>query len=115
MERKEIIQDYKELLNKVRYLSAKMFEGGYYVPDNEIYIALSQLEYYLQSTCEQEIKYYVLARSENGAWLPLYLSEHLVTFNNKIKGYTINQIREFLGDYDILVKANIIKLKEVDE
>lgn len=115
MERKEMLKDYKELLSKVRRVSAKMFKTGYYVPDGELYSALTQLDYYLDSTCKEEIKYYVLARSENGVWLPLYLTNHLVTFSNVIKGYTLNQIKEYLGDYDTLLKAGIIKLQEVDK
>lgn len=113
MKRKEMLQDYKELLKKVRLVSAKMFKTGYYLPDSELYSVLTQLSYYLEATCNQEIEYYVLARNEQGDWLPLYLTEHLVTFNDKTKGYTLSQIKKYLRDYEILLKANIIKLEEV--
>lgn len=115
MQRKEMLQDYQDLLSEVRYVSAKMFKTGYYLQHSELYSALTQLGYYLATTCEQEIKYYVLARNKQGDWAPLYLTEHLLTFNGTTKGYTLSQIKEYLGDYDILLNSGIIKLKEVNE
>lgn len=116
MERKELLKRYHKLLNTVNWLEGVITKYGYADKDSNIASSLRILSYDLDSTLRQEIKYCVLARDEHGGWSPLYLSDHLITFNsNKIKGYTLKQIIEYLRDYEILIKAGIIKLKEVNE
>lgn len=116
MERKELLKKYHGLLNDVNWLQGVIAKYGYADKDNNIASSLRILSYDLDNTLSQEIKYCVLARDEQGDWSPLYLSDHLITFNsNKIKGYTLKQIIGYLRDYEILIKSGIIKLKEVDE
>lgn len=116
MERKELLKRYHKLLNTVNWLRGVITKYGYDAKDTNIASSLRILSNDLDNTLSEEIKYCVLARDDQGNWLPLYLSEHLITFNsNKIKGYTLKQIIEYLSDYEILIKAGIIKLKEVDE
>ena len=93
MERKELLKRYRKLLNTVNWLEGVITKYGYADNDNNIASSLRILSYDLDSTLSQEIKYCVLARDEHGGWSPLYLSDHLITFNsNKIKGYSFSGV-----------------------
>lgn len=116
MQRKELLKEYKELLNKVNWLKGVIAKYGFSARDSNINSSLCSLSYDLNNTLNQEVNYYVLSRNENGEWKPISLSEHLISFSKKeFSVYTIDQINEYLTDYKTLEKAGIIKLKEVDE